>query len=85
MAALIVGFTLMTDQQLKLLASMTLTNSSIIALQGSVFASLVKQVLPLLPQQEQALALLSELEQLQALAADLQPSLDQAREELGLE
>lgn len=75
----------MTDLQLKQLASMTLVNARIIAALGSGYASLIEQLLPLLPHRERALALLSDLEQLQALAADLAPDLERAKKELGLE
>ena len=64
---------------------MTLVNSSIIGRLASGYVTLVEQVLPLLPEKERALALLSEIEQLQALSADLQPDIERARRELGLE
>jgi len=77
----------MTDDEMKKIASMTLTNASLIGRLASSYVTLVEKVLPLIHDEERdsVIGLLHEIEQLQALTADLAPDLERARKELGLE
>ncbi len=72
---------------MKKIASMTLTNASILGRLASSFVILTEKVLPLINDDEKqsVIGLLHELEQLEAVTSALQPDLERARKELGLE
>jgi hypothetical protein len=77
----------MTEDEMKKIASMTLTNASILGRLASSFVILTEKVLPLINDDEKqsVIGLLHELEQLEAVTSALQPDLERARKELGLE
>ena len=77
----------MTEEHFKAVAKITLVNSSIIGGLSLTLVTLTEKILPLIHDEERdsVIGLLHELEQLQAIVADLAPSLEQAKKELGLE
>jgi hypothetical protein len=72
----------MTEDKIKAIGKITLTNSSLIGGLAGCLARLIEQLLAAAPDQPGVIALLHELEQLQACISDLQPSLDLAGKEI---
>jgi hypothetical protein len=74
----------MTEEQLKTLAEMVLVNDSRLTHIVALYQQLVEDVLPLLPEKENAIRLRSELEQLSALVRDADAARPQIRTYFGL-
>jgi hypothetical protein len=75
----------MTEEQQKQIAQVTILNSSIIASHFRLCGEMMELMLPVVPDKERAQILLSELHRLQDMLNDLQPSLDAAKQDFGLD
>jgi hypothetical protein len=75
----------MNNEQMKQIAAITLLNARITGGLVSIQAETIEKMLLIFPEQAGAIGLLSALDQLRGHLAALQPMLDLARKELGLD
>lgn len=75
----------MTDEQLKLMAEITLQNSKTLGSLVTTVFQVVENMMPLLPSSDQANYLRHQIEQIQSASELLLKAVDQSRKDLGLD